>query len=414
MRKWCLGGFVVFMIAPKVPIFSAGVAEIRLEDLVAAIVVVPVLARGRLLRTPLIGGVNRYAAHLLVLAAAAVVNFPSVGPLGALHVGRLLQYLAWYFVGTLASDGRSPEEDTERIVAPILLVAFLWAVFESLEFIPKLGKFEGSNGRVSLFTTGPYEAAAIASIGVFLSRRSSRRFAGLGVVVLTAARVSLATVALGSLGRVLRSKRLTVVGALLIVLAAIVPTARSAFQLTRIADTPSLQSSVSIVSEAWQRAPSVTSPADYTAESELEGNVWSYVPGIGDPSTELRAVRWSILIKSTTSDLQHVVLGRGPGFWGLAVDGNYFRIFGESGILGLATFAWFIAWLLGRRQTEPLVFRAVMVLGITALFIDIFSSSKAMAMLWMVLGIHATRVQSLESKPVPLNEAGLRRSLVAA
>lgn len=77
----------------------------------------------------------------------------------------------------------------------------------------------------------------------------------------------------------------------------------------------------------------------------------------------------------------------GPGSLSNAVDGYYVRVFGETGLLGIALFAgWIIIALRTLKQRSIGKFSLVM-LAIAAFFIDIFSSSKVMPILWVFLAL---------------------------
>jgi hypothetical protein len=75
------------------------------------------------------------------------------------------------------------------------------------------------------------------------------------------------------------------------------------------------------------------------------------------------------------------------------VDGYYVRLFIETGIVGLSLFLRFAKALVSVRTDALLYFREyVLILLITACFIDIFTSYKAMILLWLWHGMNQYRV----------------------
>lgn len=107
-----------------------------------------------------------------------------------------------------------------------------------------------------------------------------------------------------------------------------------------------------------------------------------------DPSFSIRINKWMSLIDGT---MQHPILGLGLSVTKEACDGNYIRILAESGIIGL------LAWLglcisilkSTREKQNSLCYLAnygMLVLLMTAIFIDIFEASKIMMLYWFIMG----------------------------
>ena len=78
------------------------------------------------------------------------------------------------------------------------------------------------------------------------------------------------------------------------------------------------------------------------------------------------------------------LIGLGPGWGGVAVDGSYVRVFGEGGLLGLVAFLYLCGVLL-RRFVGSIRYYVIALL-VTGLFIDIFVSLKPMMLLWALVG----------------------------
>jgi hypothetical protein len=133
----------------------------------------------------------------------------------------------------------------------------------------------------------------------------------------------------------------------------------------------------------------VTSREDYfeTAYSESANSVIG--SGEGDPSTLLRIARWAVVWATASSSMVNLWLGMGPGYYSLALDGNYIRLLGETGLVGLFSFVW-LGWSLFSSLASPklrqLMLAFLVQLGTVALFIDIFVSLKTMCLFWMLVG----------------------------
>jgi len=106
----------------------------------------------------------------------------------------------------------------------------------------------------------------------------------------------------------------------------------------------------------------------------------------GDTSSMVRFSRWIVLIRSVVSDEEALWIGFGPSFAFLAVDGNYVRIFAETGIIGLFLFGLFLYSVVKSSRDNNIILSYTFVLIITAFFIDIFTTYKAMLLFWVYLG----------------------------
>jgi hypothetical protein len=103
----------------------------------------------------------------------------------------------------------------------------------------------------------------------------------------------------------------------------------------------------------------------------------------------VRAFRWLTLIKSVLMHFDSILIGMGPSFGSAAVDGYYVRVFIESGLIGLVAFFAFLRSLTKSRSDQSGAFREfVIVLIVTASFIDIFASYKTMLFLWLWNGMN--------------------------
>ena len=105
----------------------------------------------------------------------------------------------------------------------------------------------------------------------------------------------------------------------------------------------------------------------------------------GDHSAIVRFTNWAILVKSVFQSVDSVFFGLGPSFAGKAVDGGFVRIFVETGLLGLALYLAFIVSALATARSK-VVFYYLLILSVSAIFIDIFTTYKAMFLFWVFYG----------------------------
>jgi len=107
----------------------------------------------------------------------------------------------------------------------------------------------------------------------------------------------------------------------------------------------------------------------------------------GDVSSTIRFTRWSILIKTACDNSVSFLIGLGPSYAGKAIDGNYVRLFVETGIIGLSLYLMFSFSILIYVK-DAIIRNYMTILIITALFIDIFVTQKAMFLFWLLYGYY--------------------------
>ncbi|WP_261903463.1 hypothetical protein [Vibrio fortis] len=117
----------------------------------------------------------------------------------------------------------------------------------------------------------------------------------------------------------------------------------------------------------------------------------------GDGSSIIRFYRWLILVKTVFSEPSTAIIGLGPSFASLAVDGHYIRVLTESGLIGLAVFIFFILTIY-RRTSNLFIKQMIALMCLSALFIDIFVAIKPMIMFWFLIGYHYKDVKLNSNK----------------
>lgn len=107
----------------------------------------------------------------------------------------------------------------------------------------------------------------------------------------------------------------------------------------------------------------------------------------GDASSFVRFTRWMVLIKTTINNLRSTIIGLGPSYADKAVDGNYVRLFVETGGVGICCYIIFLFSIYSNIDSR-LIKDYILIIAITALFIDIFVTFKAMFLLWFFYGYY--------------------------
>ena len=266
-------------------------------------------------------------------------------------------------------------------------VFVVWGFGEYAEIIPRIGKFTGASERLTINTSGPFETSAMLAMLAYAAPAIWLTPFLIVLVFLTQARVTLLGILISfAAARPGRTMAVGFAGA--IVATAAAQPIYNAISKSRLGDSESPAAMGRLLVYTWQRVPVVPRPV-YYRERFLQGSqIYRYMPNTrGDLSFKLRAVRWPIVIKSTGARWVQLFVGWGPGAWSNAVDGYFVRVFGETGLIGIALFvSWIVLALRTLKQRSVGKFSLVMLI-VAGLFIDIFASSKVMPILWALLAL---------------------------
>ncbi len=102
-----------------------------------------------------------------------------------------------------------------------------------------------------------------------------------------------------------------------------------------------------------------------------------------DHSWALRFLHWVNAIYSISGDKFELLFGRGPSFFGVALDGQFIRIISENGLFGLFTFTFFVVQIYCSNQTT---IRTILIFMLfSSIFIDVFYSYKVMVIFYSIL-----------------------------
>lgn len=381
--------FLLYLIAPKISVFGESV-PVRPEDFVSAIAITLffVLPRERALSLPY--HVKIYLAFVGLNFFSSLINFQDIGLNGILYSTRLLQYIAWYFIIFEVCHGIS-WKTIHRALLSVSAVFMLWGILELTGVIPVIGKFTGATERLTINTSGPFETSVMLAMLAYSAASYVAAVPLLILVFFTQSRITL----IGMVASYFSSRpfRAVVGGMLVFVLypLAIQPLMNS-LQDTRIGQSEGPARMINAFAVSWQRAPVLDDPS-FFRDHLLTGNtIQRYmVDTKGDLSFRIRAVRWPTVIKTTFSHPLATVFGWGPSAWGNALDSYYVRVLGETGLLGLVIFLLWV-WVAFRRfEPKGNARYSLVMMALVGVFIDIFTSSKVMPLLWAYIAFEEAR-----------------------
>jgi hypothetical protein len=389
--------FLAYVLAPKIDLISASGSGVRPEDLIAAAAFALYVFKKN--KTPLHmpKHVRIYLMFIGVGLLSAVINFPREGPVGIVFAVRLFEYMIWFFVMYEACQSVSPRQiRTSLLLVSTVLV--IWGGLEQVGLLGKIGKFTGAAERVTINTSGPFETSVMLAILAYAAQQIVVTPAMLVMVVLTQSRITLVAIVASFLA-IRPGRGVVLAGIGLFAAAVLAGPVMSLLGESRLAKSASPLAMVELLADQWERGPQVDNPA-YFRERFLGGDtVIRYVGNTkGDLSFKFRAVRWPLVVKSTLFSPFHVFIGWAPGAWGAALDSYYVRVFGEVGLIGTGVFIWWlIAFARGARRDSVSRY-SIYMMAIVAVFIDIFTSSKVMPILWAFAALdHAGHPAGLAS-----------------
>ncbi len=373
--------FLAYVLAPKIDLISASGSGIRPEDLVAALAFGLYLAKPH--KTPLTmpKHVRVYLIFIAMGLFSALVNVAEEGPVGIVFAVRLFEYMIWFFVMYEACQTVSPRTiRTSLLVVSTVLV--IWGGLESAGVLGKIGKFTGASERLTINTSGPFETSVMLAMIAYAAQQIVVTPAMAVMVVLTQSRITLVAI-LASLLALRPGRGLVIAGIGLFAAVLLAGPLMSVLGESRLAKSATPLTMVKLLATEWQRVPQVDNP-QYFRERFLGGDtVVRYIGNTkGDVSFKFRAVRWPLVVKSTLFSPLHVFVGWAPGAWGAALDSYYVRVFGEVGLIGTWIFFWWLLSFVRDTKRGGISRFSIYTMIIVAVFIDIFTSSKVMPILW--------------------------------
>jgi hypothetical protein len=396
---WCVFSFKMILI-------GVGESGIRADDFLILLAFVLLVLRGDLRKVKRSRPFNIYLAFVAanLLSALWSSDAGRVTPLVSFFsVVRLIQYMVFYYLGYMVARNGSKISGMLSIYLIVLCAA---VPLQMIGVVPVPGAFNGITSRAVGNTNGPYEMAAVAAFLLcylgYRQRSWVKGTSSLFLVLLSASRITFIATALSLVkimltrprsrrGLVLGVATLAVIGVIGFVTAPQISNDASNGRegvLARISTAASTGISLDTVTSAYNEVPTYRTAADYF-QGEFNESGGQAMEGGGDVSGLTRVLRWTTLIKSALNGLDTILIGLGPSFGSLAVDGYFVRVFVETGVIGLALFMWFAKSLLADSAGSSWAFREyVFIMLGTACFIDIFVSYKPMLLLWFWHGMN--------------------------
>lgn len=375
----------MYVLAPKVDIYTIGSAAIRPEDIISAVTALIYVASARQ-RISMPAHAKVYLAFIGVGVVSAIVNISQNGLVGVVYVARLMQYMLWFFIIYEAAPSLSYRA-LRLTFLTVCCIFVVWGGGEYFGLIGRIGKFAGAAQRLTINTSGPFETSAMLAMLAYAAPAIWLTPFMVVLVFLTQARITLLGILVAfAAARPGRAMAVGFAGAVVATVAA--QPIYDALSTSRLGKSETPLAMGSLLAYTWKRVPVVPQPAYYRERFLYGVVIFRYMPNArGDLSFKIRAVRWPIIIKSTAATWLTMLVGWGPGAWSSAVDGYYVRVFGETGLLGLGfLIVWIVVALRSLQQRSTGKFSLIM-LTVAAMFIDIFTSSKVMPILWAFLAL---------------------------
>lgn len=383
--KVYLALFVAYILAPKINIIEVGDAGVRPEDFITLIAtLIYALQRDRA-HIPIPKYIKSYLAVIFCGFFSAIYNYRINGITGFVFVVRLIEYLVWFPIGCEMAR-RMPPGWFRNALLVSMFGLIIWGLGEYFGLIEKIGRFTTVGDRLTINTSGPFETSVVLAALAFAARQWVATPIMIALIWLTQARVTLVASAISFLARKPGQGLLISALSALLVFAASGPLA-TVLDGSRFAEAQGPMEMAKTLRRTARVAPTLT-PLAFKIRFLTGGEMASYVKLGGQGSSfNIRAIRWSTVIKSTLSSTSHMMIGWGPGAWGLALDGYYVRVFAETGFIGLALFIYWITTMVRGLDQESSARFMMIMLCIVAVFIDIFTASKAMPILWVLAAL---------------------------
>jgi hypothetical protein len=389
--------FLAYVLAPKIDLITASGSGVRPEDLitVAAFVIYICKRQKAVLRMP--KHVRVYGIFVGVGFFSALVNYPQEGLVGIVFATRLVEYMVWFFIMYEACQTVSPQQvRTSLLIVSTILI--IWGGLETAGLTGKIGKFTGAEGRLTINTSGPFETSVMLAMLAYAAQQLVVTPTMMIMVIMTQSRITLVAI-IASFLAIRPGRGLVIAGIGLFAAAILAGPIMSVLGESRLAKSATPLAMVQLLATEWERVPQVDNPL-YFRERFLGGDtVIRYIGNTrGDVSFKFRAVRWPLVVKSTLFSPFHSLIGWAPGAWGAALDSYYVRVFGEVGLIGTGVFFWWLFAFARDARRDSVSRFSIYMLIIVAVFIDIFTSSKVMPILWAFAALdHAQHPGGLAS-----------------
>lgn len=385
--------FLAYILAPKIDLIAISGSGVRPEDLITAVAFVLYACKREraLLKMP--RHIVIYGIFIGVSYASALINYPREGLIGIVYATRLAEYLVWFFIMYEACQTVSPRQvRTSLLFVNVALI--VWGGLETAGLAGGIGKFTGASERLTINTSGPFETSVMLAMLAYAAQQLVVTPAMGVMVILTQSRITLVAI-LASFFALRPGRGLVLAGVTLVVAAILAGPIMSVLGESRLAKSATPVTMAKLLVTQWQRLPPVDNPAHFRQRFLGEDTVVRYLGNSsargGDVSFKFRAVRWPLVVKSTLYSPLHALIGWAPGAWGVALDSYYVRVLGEVGLIGTGIFLWWLFTFLREARRDSVIRFSIFMLMIVAVFIDIFTSSKVMPILWAFAALDHAR-----------------------
>lgn len=400
----------LLVLAPRVQILAVFQTGIRFDDGFLLLLLPGVLRRWADLPTSLRRtGIGLVTLTSLVSALIATMAGHVTAVSSMLFAVRVSEY--WIIFPALLIGGCANRAQFIVRFSKILRAATVLQVgIAGLQVILgiNIGFSKFSYVRGAGLTAGPYELGAIcAALACFWygQRRYTLFLVAVVGVLISSSRASLAAVVIVILWMAIANRRTgrsrapneSVIkkypAVVVVVVTAVFALAVGTLPLwqasligpiqARAADTSLLATWTEAHQMVTGMLPIETS-AEYAqiAYTDIGQNVLNGQNGLNDQSSLVRFYRWNLLLKSMTARGSWI-MGLGPSFAGLSVDGGLLRIFVETGLAGILS--WILFFRRVVRFSSIWLSGAMLTLLIGAAFIDIQFAMRPMIVIWSLL-----------------------------
>lgn len=423
MPKFLLSAVVVFcLFSFKWTIIPTAGSGLRLDDVICFFILLAFLIYTISNSKDVLSSINQvylvYGFYIVLCIASSLYN-AYVGRVGffisLLYSLRGFEYWLFCLLGFYCCKR---EINIGLIFKAYVVYAAVLVFLQNTKIIPVVSEF--SSSRAIANTGGPWEFAAVSAFFVvyFLCARNWLYFSiSLILLVLSESRITLFSILIIIIFNYffsaydMKKNRLIffacVIPPVLLVLALVSSlNGMAGFQLNAPSDGVGVvgrflsifdASNIDAITDIVAKIPGARSSDEYNDLTYSSEFLASAASADGDASAIIRFSRWVSLFKSVIMSGDSLIIGLGPSFAGLAVDGNYTRIFAETGILGIVLYTFFAchALVFLYKRNEKQLFLYFLSLCFTALFIDVFVTYKAMFLFWFMFGYALCRRQML-------------------
>lgn len=407
---------LIIIFFPKINIINVPgtYVGIRIEDFLVALFIIWYLIKNgknaiKIENRFLKNTISYFSIYILLCMISNIIGILNGNiklSLGLLYLLRKVEYFIFVFIGYDFFN-----DNNKKLLFSILdasvIIHFGIIILQNIGIIGGIldGNYVGTQGgRVFSIFNGPYEFSAYMTlllpryfINIMKNKNNKKEiiksilfivFIVIGIYM-SQSRTSLIIAILLILIIPLLEKKHKIIGfiknnkiktfILIIVILALISTACDALSKVKRFKTLDISSMFKTLELSWQNK---------SFDRYKEEGFYIISEDNTDLSFAIRINKWMALIDGT---MKHPIFGLGLSISKEACDGNYIRILAETGISGFLLWIWLCINILKNTKVNHnninlLANYGMIVLLLTAIFIDIFEASKIMMLYWFILG----------------------------